>query len=312
MNRVNHLILHDEQTVQELESAIENHGDSISYIKIASAVHHMVDIDLVSSLVQWTGISVCIGGGVAENESQREYSAMQRLFGDHKKAFRNLAKRWVTAMEMPVCLLEDTEITQLAGDYFDKKVVEVGVKTHCSYILNAPSVMQEGIQKAQEFGADHIVLEWSLRGDCGIYHRSTAPNILAVHELMEQFTDKTRCIIEAPSQQAQDVWRSIFWQGAHIGNIEHFDQINSPVGIDFEPNYWDELPNFRKRVQALAESEWIDWDDVARNEDLNLILINNFPWLLSVSDVDLGPYLKYLVSKARSANFFMKIFEIRL
>lgn len=62
-------------------------------------------------------------------------------------------------MEMPVCLLEDTEITQLAGDYFEKKVVEVGIKTHCSHILNAPSVMQEGIQKAQEFGADHIVLE---------------------------------------------------------------------------------------------------------------------------------------------------------
>lgn len=310
MVRNNHLFISRDTDMTDLQSTLDKHGDSISYLKIASAQVNLIDIERVCSMVWWSAIAVCVGGGVAERESERQYSFSQRLFGEHKKTFRSLAQQWVTAVELPVSLLDDREITQLAGDYFEKKVIEVGAKTHCSHILNSPSLMREGIEEAQQFGADHIVLEWSLGGNCGIYHPNTAPNILAVHELMEGFTDKTRCIIEAPSQQAQDVWRSIFWQDTHIGNIEDFDQIHSPMSIDFPPDYWDELPNFRKRAQALAESGWVPWDDIARNEDLNLILINNFPWLLSISDPDLEKYIRYLYRTSSGKNRIMQIFQI--
>ncbi len=310
MVRNNHLFISRETDMTDLQSTLDNHGDSISYLKIASAQVNLIDIERISSMVRWSAISVCIGGGVAERESERQYSFSQRLFGEHKKTFRSLAQQWVTAVELPVSLLEDREITQLAGDYFEKKVVEVWEKTRCFHELNAPSVMLEGVRKAQEFGADHIVLEWSLYGDCGIYHPSTAPNILLVDELMEQFTDRTGCIIESPRQQAQDIWRSAFWPDTHIGNIEHFDHIDSPLSIDFPPNYWDELPNFRKKAQALAESGWVPWDDIARNEDLNIILINNFPWLLSISDTDLEQYIRYLYSTSSGMNRIMQIFQI--
>lgn len=62
--------------------------------------------------------------------------------------------------------------------------------------MNSPKVMMEGVQSAQSFGADHIILEGSVIGDCGIYSANQVANVLLVDTLMEQIQDASRCIIE--------------------------------------------------------------------------------------------------------------------
>ncbi|MEI6710929.1 MAG: hypothetical protein WCK88_01370 [bacterium] len=63
------------------------------------------------------------------------------------------------AIELPAEFLSNAELVARAKNFFRRILVEVGVKDHCSYDLNAVSCMLAGIQRAQELGADHIVLE---------------------------------------------------------------------------------------------------------------------------------------------------------
>ncbi len=277
--------------MNELESTLEKYGDSISYLKIASAAVEHVDIDGICSLVQWTAVSVCVGWGVVEDESRMRYSWLQRLLGKNKKDFSTFARRWVTAVELPVVALKHTEILKLVDDFFPTKLVEVGTKNDCFDMTNSPSYMVHDVQQAQEYGADHIVLEWSAFGTCGIYHGNGKPNILAVHQIMEHFTDRTQCIIEWPSQKSQDIWRSIFWPDTHIGNIQDFTQVNTPIQVNFPPQYWDMLTTFRNKLREISDDFWFSWDDIARNEKINTDLMTKFPDLLALDDSELRQYV---------------------
>ncbi len=65
----------------------------------------------------------------------------------------------MTAVELPVVALKHTEILKLVDDFFPTKLVEVGTKNDCFDMTNSPSYMVHDVQQAQEYGADHIVLE---------------------------------------------------------------------------------------------------------------------------------------------------------
>lgn len=73
-----------------------------------------------------------------------------------------------------------------AGDRFQKRVIEIGVKTTCSHPENSASRFMQGVEIAEKFKPDNIVLEGSLGGDCGIYHNDSLPNILIVDSVMEK------------------------------------------------------------------------------------------------------------------------------
>ncbi len=306
MSKINHLFVSGNTNMRELESTLEKHGDSISYLKIASAHHDLVDIWRVCSMVRWSAISVCMGWGVVENEARIHYSMLQKLFGDDKKVFRTLADKWVSAIELPAELLDNKDIVSHVRGFFPKRLVEVGVKTSCFHPLNSLSSMQSGVQKAQEWGADHIVLEWSGSGRCGIYHANGALNILLVHTLMAEFSDKTRCIIEAPHHEQQDIWRILFWPETHIGNIRHFNQVNAPVDLNISVWHWDGIDLFIKRVQGISESLWLSWDELSRNEEINIDIINNFPTLSQLSDTELESYIQWL-SEENCDDFSIEI-----
>lgn len=286
MSRNNHLFIGGTTDLSELEQCIDKHGDSISYLKIGSACVEDVNVKAICSMVKWSAIFVCLGGGVLEDT--RKVWKTKRLLWRRFSPIKKLIKQGVNAIEIPSHVLDDKEITDFTRDNFSRRLVEVGVKADCMHPLNSPTRMSEWIKLAEEHKTDHIVLEASLSGQVGIYHTgSRTPNILLVDQLQEQIANNLRCIIESPYFREQNLWRTVYGPDAHIGNIDDFENVGKPLDNQYPEEYWTHLRAFRKRLEKLCRDNDISWDEVARNEEINLYVIQGLHELVSFSDEEL-------------------------
>lgn len=285
MKQNNHLFIGWDTDLDELSNTLEQHGDSISYLKIGSVCVDSVDIERICKMVQGSSVSVCIGGGVAEKTPKSWWNRFKRL--------KQLSKKWVTAIELPLWVLEDNDLVRVAGDRFQKRVIEIGVKTTCSHPENSVSRFIEGVEIAEKFKPDNIVLEGSLGGDCGIYHNDSLPNILVVDSVMEKIWDASRCIIEWPLKQQQDLWRSIYGKETHVWNIEDFEMLSMPDELNSPEWYWEPLRAFRKRLKNLVENSRFSWDEVTTNHKLNAAIMFAFPEILAIDDETLMRYVEH-------------------
>lgn len=291
MNRNNHLFIWSRTDLGELDRKVQTHWDSMSYLKIGSSALENVDVKRVCDIVKWSAISVCLGGWVLD-ETVKAWK-WKRFFWRRFSDVRKLAKLGVDAIEISSLHLWDKDMVKFAQDYFNRRVVEVGVKSNCMHPLNSPTRMLAWILEAEEIKPDHIVLEGAISSEVGIYHvGSRNPNILAVDQLREAITDSSRCIIEASYFRELNLWRLIYWPETHIGNIDEFENINPQPVNNYEEGHWDNLRTFRKRLQKICTENDFLWDEVARNEELNVHIIHELPKLAQLSDEELLSILR--------------------